>query len=418
MPTSRRRTPGCPAARHHHGPPGLTGAQQLVLRAVLRADAAEARGDAGAALSEVLARPAAPDGGLLWRPWRVRRLSQLVAFEGRLPRWAVSRWVLDQAAQHLDPGGADHDRLRRALDLAVGTGAEHSLMSGLGEEERQCRIMDRDWVFRQVLLHELGGLQVFLRDRATPDLLSGADDLELWARAPMRACRFLSSTSRTVEWVDLSTGELLELDNIGSAALLVPGDHVLGRVVPTEGGQLFECVPLRVPRSVAVAVADDPGSWLQALRDEAARDEPVITGGQQFGLLHDVHPLAWPAVLAEVGGLAGGLRDGLMGAPVPSPGRPVRDDLAAPDLAGVVLTLARLAGAPDPPAFLDEARRDEDVDGWACVGAALLEPAVLGEVTRGLRPDDVAVFSALADGLPEPARGVCLDIAALLEAAA
>ena len=45
--------------------------------------------------------------------------------------------------------------------------------------------MDRDWIFRQVALYDLGALDHFLHHQATPDLVAGADSIHEWLRTPM-----------------------------------------------------------------------------------------------------------------------------------------------------------------------------------------------------------------------------------------
>ena len=193
--------------------------------------------------------PHGPDGRPYWRPARLRRLAQLVTYDDLLPRWATSRWVLDQALQCLDDD--NRDRTSRAMIVARSTGAADLVPASLGEVEVACRIMDRDWVYRQVFLYEIGGLAAFLAKNAAPDLLVAADDLQAWSHVPVDAYRLLGSTSLVVTWEHLGSGRVVETANLGAAAILAPGDHVIGRLVPIEDGEMFETAPLEVPPAVA-----------------------------------------------------------------------------------------------------------------------------------------------------------------------
>jgi hypothetical protein len=60
-------------------------------------DEAERRGDAMEALRRMESRPLGPDGKPFWRPWRLKRLMQVVVLGENLPGWAVSRWIAAQA---------------------------------------------------------------------------------------------------------------------------------------------------------------------------------------------------------------------------------------------------------------------------------------------------------------------------------
>src|SRR4029079_9573102 len=101
---------------------------------------------------------------------RMRRLAELVMLRPILPGWATSRWLLAQAAQHLDSTG----RGRRALEVAIQARGGPENLRGRDEMDARTKVMDHDWVFRQVHLYELGGLDHFVRRVASPDLLVGA----------------------------------------------------------------------------------------------------------------------------------------------------------------------------------------------------------------------------------------------------
>jgi len=234
------------------------------LKTMVAVDDAERRGDAEAALLLMSSRLLGPDRQPFWRPMRVSRLSQVVLLGSRLPRWAVSRWIVAQAHDWLARPGdpVRGEALARAVEVRGGTAG----LSTRDEVDAQCKIFDHDWVFRQLYLYELGGLERFLSSRATPDLLVGADRVRDWARAPMGALRLVERTPGTVCWQRVETGARVVLPNIGSAVVVTPGQHVLGRLVPLESGCMLESAPLLVPAETAERVAADPASWVDAVR--------------------------------------------------------------------------------------------------------------------------------------------------------
>ena len=168
--------------------------------------------------------PLGPDGKPFWRPWRVRYLTQLAGLGPLLPRWATSRWILAQALQALHEGS--RDRTRRALEIAIELRGGEGELPGMDAMDAKCKVMDHDWVYRQVFLYELGGLHDFLRRRASADLVAGADRIREWARAPMGAYRLLDRAADVTTWEDLATGAEIRLANIGSGALVVPEEDV------------------------------------------------------------------------------------------------------------------------------------------------------------------------------------------------
>jgi hypothetical protein len=359
------------------------------LETMFAVDEAERRGDAIGALRLMHTRPLGPDGKPFWRPWRVHRLSQVAMLGPALPAWAVSRWV---AAQAHDNAGVPGDRRRmRCEELALEVRGGLAGLSVHGEQDARCKLMDHDWVYRQLLLYELGGLDDFVRRRASPDLLAGADQIHGWANAPMTALRLIESAPRTTTWQSLATGDELALANIGSAALVVPGEHVLGRLVPIEGGVMLEATPLVVPERTARRVADDPASWMQAVA--AARDD-IQTGGFEHGVVDDVRQLVWHVALCDPS------------EPVPAP-----DELAG-HLARRTLALARVC--------LDEMStwHPDDMDPWACLRAALLDFSVVLQLPTAATGVDAEAFDRLAQLVAPPADVVCRDLARELREAA
>lgn len=375
-----------------------------VLQAV---DAAELRGDAGAAVQVIASHPYGSDGKLFWRPERMRRLSQLVGLEGLLPRWATSRWILAQAAQHLHQ--PNRQRLGRAMPVAVRAQPPGPAPASDRErQERQVRIMDGDWVFRQVFLYEMGGLAHFIQDVAPADLLAGADRIEEWARAPIGAFRFLADAAGMLLWQRLDTGETLETIDIGSATLLVPGDCALGRLVPIEEGAMFESAPLRVPEPAAVRVAEDPSRWVEAVRAGARQRDAdgnpaCYAGGHDFGLLTDV-----PVIVQQMLHVAAAARR--------------KEDV--PDLTPEVMLDLAVAYVRDAlEGRLDDVGDDPDDDEdptspWPTVAETLLDNTVRAAVTETLVPTDRLRLARLAACLAGPAVTVCHALASGLVDAA
>jgi hypothetical protein len=345
-------------------------------------DDAERRGDAEEALLLMSSRLLGPDGQPFWRPARVSRLTQVVLLGSTLPRWAVSRWIVAQAHDwSAKPGDPVRGKaLRRAIEVRGGTGG----LSTRDEVDAQCKIFDHDWVFRQLYLYDLGALARFVRLRGTPDLLAGADRIHDWARTPMEAFRLVERTPGTVTWDRVAGGERVELANIGTAAVVVPGQYVLGRLVPIDHGHMFEGAPLVVPRGVAERVAGDPASWVDAV--QASRTE-IQTGGYDDGLAHDVRDLVWQLVLRD-----------------PAADRPPVADVGA-HLARRALALARTIVADG---YVVE---PDDVDPWSCLRAALVSLSVVTRLPAVADAGDEAVLDRLGDLLAPPVDTICRDLA-------
>lgn len=359
------------------------------MTAVFAADDAEARGDAQGALDvmEELLSHLAPDE-VFWRPWRGRRLLQISTLGPLLPPWVTSRWILAQALQHLDakPGGVSGARIQRALDVAIALRGDSDGLPGVDLADATCRVMDRDWVFRQLFLYELGGLEHFLREGASADLVVGADQIRAWARTPMGAFRLGERGPGMVVWTNLSTEDSVETANIGSAALVMPGECVIGRMVPIEDGSMFEGAPMLVPEKVARRVADEPADWLVALEGiPGGTNGPACRpAGDISGLLSDVPELVWVACLGDGAGWGESSE--------PSPPAVV---------ARATLDTARVA--LEPSRFPQQ----EEIEPWSCVAAALLSPDSLDGVRDIVRPSDLALLARLGDVLAEPAASWC-----------
>ena len=273
--------------------------------------------------------------------------------------------------------------------------------AGLDSFEARVKLMDHDWVHRQVLLYELGGLRAFLRHGAAADLVSGADQIWTWASAPLGAYRLVRASSHSSTWIDLGSDVEHRCLEVGGSALLDEGDHVIGRMVPIEAGSMFESAPLWVPRDVADRVAQDPADWLTAVRAgcSAGRAEPFTTYRSEFPLLTDVDP-SHQAVCA-VSLLDESLLSGASG------------ERKATDVAEMGLTLIRAALDDALPALKGVWHRPGPI-----VAATMSTPSVLLTLLERQRHEDVAKLQRLAEGLPEPAAAVCRDLAVLAESAA
>ena len=332
---------------------------------------AEARGDATGAL-EIIGRTVDElDGEQFWHPQRVERLEQIALLGALLPRWAHSRWIVSQAMQGTHP--RNKLRMAKAIKVALQVRGGHD--PGLDREDDRIQILDRDWVYRQVFLYEVGGLDAFLRHNAAGDLIAGADRIWEWVRAPMRGLRLLGRDAHELVWEDPSTGEQLSTINLGAAVFVDDGDCVIGRVVPTTSSLMFETAPLPVPEEIAYAVADEPERWIDVLRDACAR------------------PGSGPEKLWTLRGL--------------------RDYGLLTDIPYAVVNLAKDAGLhafhnPDD-GDLDELFT-HPADYPACLAAWLVQPGTIKALGAGLPAEGVTALRAFADLVPEPAAGLIDDL--------
>lgn len=375
------------------------------LWAIQDADEAERRGDAAGALAAIRRRMHGPDGEVFWRPSRIRWLEQLVMLGPSGQDWVRARWVLAQAMQWPDerdrgPAGRSARATRVAVDLRGGL---HRIAGG-DEADRRIKVRDHDWVFRQVFLYELEGLNRFLRAGATPDLLAGAGRVREWVHAPMGAFRYLGAHGDCLTWLRVGTvGDVVVTPNIGTAFVLEPGDHALGRLVPVEDGVMFEGRVLAVPAEVAEDVATDPPRWLEVLRGagdhlRSGRIEP--------------HQGAWCGLLSDVPMAA---VDMLLHPDPPGVGR--SRPMSPQDKARAVLDLAAqgrrwslLLEELESRAGIEEQLRD--LEGFheglgtpvVVIHGALTEPAVVAALPDVVGLDDRPVLAWAVDVLAEPAR--------------
>jgi hypothetical protein len=274
------------------------------------------------------------------------------------------------------------------------------------EIEMQCRTRDHDWAYAQAYLSTYGGLRGFLTRQASRELLSRAPGVEDWAHAPMGAFRLLRDDAQTITWGDLSADDEVCTINLGAAAGLEVGEHVIGRRVTCGGVDLFDTAPLRVPEHVASAVASDPSDWVRALGERGdvgvgPRVRPGAWGGGPSGLLTDLPDSVWQDLALDAHeSHSETCRDGGI------------DCLGQGSLA---LATRALDGVvePHPPVGLR--------DPWPAVAAALQKPAVWADLTLRVLDDpdsvhDASDFARLGQRLGGVARTLCwASIHALLE---
>jgi hypothetical protein len=395
MPKSRGRKGK--QRRERQSRPQISDADWEMLCVMQGVNDAEARGDACGALSIIDAHPVGPDGRLFWRSERVVRLHQLELLEWYLPRWATSRWILAQALQMMDP--AHHSSFHRALSIAIEIRGGAANLVGTDEVDAEVKVSEHDWVFRQLMLWEYGGLATFLRTVATPDLVAGADRIRDWVDAPMRVLRFLGRSARTLHFADVASGESVDVLDLGSAAMLLPQECLLGRIVPTQEGAIFEGVPLRIPDDIALDAAADPSYWVDALRrgarterPEEDRVAPAIVG--RSDLLTDVPAIVWQVAVLQHAGHLG------------------ERGLGSRDLVAAAIGVVRAVIA-------DELEVSDDlVDPWSCIGAALVHPTVVVGLDGAFAPEDAPGLLALAERLVGPAAEICRDLADAVPGAA
>lgn len=336
---------------------------------------AEARGDVKSALEIIHATSDQLDKEQFWHPSRLERLEQLRLLAALMPRWAHSRWIVAQAMQSTN--ARNQWRMSKAIRVALDVRGGPD--PGRDREDDRIQILDRDWVYRQTFLYELGGLEAFLRHNASGDLIAGADRIWEWVRAPMRGLRLLGREPRHLLWEDPRTGEQLTTINIGAGLLVDDGECVIGRIVPIDDGLMFETAPLRVPEEVAYAVADEPERWIDALRDRTGRPghEPgeiwTHRGLRDYGLLTDI-PYGLVNLAMDAGLHA----------------------FRNPDDDGLV-ELDELFNHP--------------ADYPACLAAWLVRPETIAALAAGVPLEGLSALGGFAEFVHEPAASLIRDLA-------
>ena len=370
-------------------------------------DEVEGRGDATEALRLIKEMPLGPDGRPWWRPGRIRRLEQIATLAESAPSWVWARWVVSQAAQ-ATPGNPN-----RAREVAVATRGGRSTLWGTDRADAEAKVIDHDWVYRQLVLHEHGGLSTFVSQRAGDHLLERAVGVEGWASAPMGGFELIREDASQIHWLDLATRELVVTINIGAAALVADRECVIGRLVESDGVTLFDSAPLCVPVQVAGQVAEEPDEWVAAVADGCSG----VAGPMMAELVSRLHDFD---LLCD---LPARVRRQIV--------QPEDPDLSSDQIGtggngldyDVALVLAALAGELDV-----QADDNETCPCGQCVGparpmaslvaAALLEPGTVDALGPLLVPSDGRDLMKLADVVAAPADQVCRRLAHQLADAA
>lgn len=367
----------------------------------------EAQGLEEQALRVVVDHLRSGGGPVLMTAERLDTLFQLAHLGDLAPAWARSRWALQQAARSRAPGMTDLADEAEARSYAVRRGSGALATWPIDPE--------RDWVRRQLLLHELGGLRRFLDEVASPRLVARAGRVREWASAPMRGLRLLDAVDRRLRWRDLATGAEHVVPDIGSAHFVGVGRHAVGRLVPVAGGEMLESVPLDVPAHTAHRVARHPAEWLDAVaeawHDPDPEQEPLDLE-HDFGTLSDV-PQAWQGWLLSLVEQDHGWA-----------AEPPLDDDDEEAVRRRVRREQRVCFALVHDALAGVLQRrlarmdfEDPVDPWPVVGRVLLQAPALGPLVAGDDPLSRGELRRLAALVPEPAAALCRHLLARDEAA-
>lgn len=359
-------------------------------RANMRAAAdAELRGDAAAALDHYEAIP------MFIGSVHHGRLRQLAELSDEAPGWLLSRWLTVQARRPLWSGARSDGpdpALSTTLRVAYPHGVEAARMEDFSPETFLATLCERDWVLRQLVVFERGGLRGLVDGLASRELLARADHAEAWPDATMGGYRFDSDDHGELQLTDLADGARVDVLDLGLAAEHWPGTHFLGRLVPTSAGpgRMFEWRPLPVDEGTARLVAERPDAWLSTVAARA-RDEtlPCMFSYQEdSSMTSDLPVRSWLGLLdpEEVAELP--MTDGLIDF----------EDVALFVL-GKVLRLLR----SDAPELIVVRHFAE---------ALLLEPGLSTRIRERFgRPRFAPAWAVLAGIVREPARSRCLRLA-------
>lgn len=362
---------------------------------VRRSLAAERSGDAARALELHASVPA-----LNLRSRHHVLLTQLASLGDELPGWVWARWIAYQAARCEDADTETGAIQRLALTYALETFHDDQLADchahGGDPVKVASRVLGESWLFHQVLVHELGGLERFVGELATGRLAEHSALARSWAGAPLSGYLLGPSLPEgRLRVEDLAADTYTEVLDLGARASAGAGGWVLGRLVPSGVGDLlmFDTPPIGVPEEVAREVAVAPRPWARLTesfdagdlveRDFMRADLELVTDVNSIELLRiGTAPADLERVTAQ-------LRSG-------------RDEI--PRAAFRILRRAAEGGMQDSEA--------------PHVAAAVLQPGARSDARRMLvregRYDAWARWAALVH---EPARGLLLDLAEASRAA-
>jgi hypothetical protein len=327
-------------------------------------------------------------------------LTQLASLGDELPDWVWARWIAYQATRCEDPDTETGTMQRLALKYAMETFHDDQLADCHADGGDPVRVVSRvlgeSWLFHQVLVHEMGGLERFVDEVATGRLAQHSALARSWAGA--RLSGFLVGPSLPggrlcVE--DLAAGSRTEVLDLGARANAGDGGWALGRLVPSGVGDLmmFESPPIAVPEHLARDVAASPQPWTcikQVLDAGDLVDRDFMRGDHE--LVTDVLGLE----LLRIGTAPGDLER------VTAQLHSGRDEI--PRAAFRILRRAADGEIPDSDA--------------PHVAAAVLQPGARADARRMLvREGQYDVWARWAALVHPPARGLLLDLAEASRAA-
>ena len=327
-----------------------------------------------------------------------RRLRLLAELGDEAPGWLWARWLTVQARRPLWTGSestAPDPALETALKVAYPHGIDLTRVDDLSLDVFLASLYERDWVTRQLIVYEYGGLRHLVEDLAGPRLLEHADHPAAWAAAPMGGYRLESDSDSggLLELTDLADGQPVEILDLGLAAEHEPGTHFLGRLVPTTTppGRMFEWRPLQVDPTTARKVAAHPATWLEVIAEQAATGAlPMMFSylDDDTSMAFDVPDRSWLGLLETDDIDLLPTTDGLID----------YEDVALAVLPKVLRVVEH------SPQHLGAVRHFAE--------ALLLEPGLCEEAREHFGEfRHVLAWRTLAGVLREPARSRCLDLA-------
>jgi hypothetical protein len=352
--------------------------------------AAERSGDAARALELHTSVPA-----LNLRSRHNLLLAQLASLGDDLPDWVWARWIAYQAIRCEDQGTETGRVQRLALAYAIETFHDDQLADchteGGDPVKVAAWVASESWLFQQLLVHELGGLERFVDELATGRLAEHAALARSWTGVPLSGYLVgptLPGGGRLcVE--DLAADSWTEVLDLGARSNAGATGWVLGRLVPSGVDDLlmFDTPPIAVPERVARAVAEAPKPWVEVT---AALDEGRLVERQFMRADHEVVTDVLSIDLLRVGTPPADLER------VTAQLRAGRDEI--PRAAFRILRRAADGAVPDTDA--------------PHVAAAVLQPAARADARRFLvREGQYDVWARWAAMVHEPARGLLLAFA-------
>ena len=325
---------------------------------------------------------------------------ELVDLGDEAPSWTWSRWIARVAFRWMLTSLPDQ-RVDAAVVSTLDALYPHLDLSTMQPDafrETGTGLVAGNRLTEQLAVYEFGGLAAFLRDKAEPQLIERCDSARRWGHMPMRAYRLAGMRRDRMLAVDLTDGSEVQLLNLGALTDRDYGDHVLGRVVPTEvvPGRLFAARPFDIDAKTARDIGrlgkSDSLEWLGVLRDgvAAGRVDPVVFWDgctplgsdivyQQFHaseafLGDEDDPDNWPRRKQDLvaAGVSPSVADGVMVCEVGLIGVEVSGDKVAAGLPHVASVLSQRAVFQ---AALQHACRPEHAAGWARIAELVPEPA-------------------------------------------